>query len=116
MARQCQLGERNAPQPSFLRRKDLLGECFEAIEPDRLADRDQSNLGGATRGSARGWSRQRRSQNLCDGVGKTMQPILQLRSIQTEKNVEDMLRSIGIAHRKVGLQQIQSRGWTVSIG
>ena len=49
-------------------------------------------------------------------VGKTMQPFLELRTLQGKQNVEQVLRCVGVACREVGLKQVQSGCGTVPLG
>ena len=45
-----------------------------------------------------------------------MQALLELRALQTEEDIQQMLRGGGVARGQISLEQIQPGGWTVALG
>jgi hypothetical protein len=51
---------------------------------------------------------------LGDRVGEPVEALLELGAVEREEDVEDMLRGVGVADRKVGLHEVDARGGPVA--
>ena len=114
---QCELAKRHAPEPAFLGWQQP-GDFLESVIPDGTADAHEVNLGRAvTRGP-----RHRRSSlvveqhQVGDRVGKTEKPLLQLRPVEGEQQIQHVLGGFRVAHGQVGLQKIDAGGRAVPLG
>jgi hypothetical protein len=111
------LREGHAPGPAFLAGQQVRREGLEPVEPHRLAEADEADLGLGCRIAGLLLRRLALAdEQLGHGVGEAHQARLQLGPVQFKEQVQQVLGGLGVARHEVGLQQVDAGGGAVALG